>query len=361
MRPTTFALSIVLLITGCSPGNFFSNPATSTSISLAMIANYHAYGDSITYGSALADPATQNYPALLAAAASLPHTDYGVPGDESCDVPNRIFAAGDSPTLQSQTLYTLLISTNDADFKGAGAYETVFNLCQQAAIAWLALPAELKTLATSGTVTTSGPTHSDTMFASLATDAANATIVFPLSLAVTRPVYLWYTVTDGSAGTFTASLDGAVRGSIASSTSPAIATVNGSARSLALLRIPSVPAGTHTLALTQTSIGASGMDILGVGVPPAQPPASMPRLLVGTTPRQLIGSGAPCDVYSAICAAYIADITANVALLQADGLNITLFTSAKYMSGTSADMADSVHPNPRGHQEIFHAIADVLP
>ena len=53
-------------------------------------------------------------------------------------------------------MYTLLIGTNDVDIKGAGSYETVFILCHQAAISWLAVPAEYKVLANGSGVTTSG-------------------------------------------------------------------------------------------------------------------------------------------------------------------------------------------------------------
>ena len=104
---------------------------------------YHAYGDSITYGYTLADPSTQAYPALLARSTGLPLENYAIGGDQACDVPTRqIFPHVDNPSIAAKGLYSILISTNDIQVKGAGDYETVFKLCLDASIAWLALPTE---------------------------------------------------------------------------------------------------------------------------------------------------------------------------------------------------------------------------
>ncbi len=40
-------------------------------------------------------------------------------------------------------------------------------------------------------------------------------------------------------------------------------------------------------------------------------------------------------------------------------LDIELFDSRKYMTGTPADLVDQVHPNVLGHQEILHALTDI--
>jgi lysophospholipase L1-like esterase len=343
-------IAAFLLLSGCGSDVF-----------LALDGSYHAFGDSITVGQSLSDPATQRYSALIAAANRLSLSVYAIGGDQACDIPTRqIFPNADSPSLAQHALYSLLISTNDVDAKGEGAYEAVFNLCQQASIAWLALPLEDKVLATSSTVLITGASHVEgAPFHALVTDAAGASLRFPVTLTSAGPLYVWYRITDGNPCAFTYSIDNKVLSTIASSTSPSIATVNGTTSSLALLRIPAVAAGTHSLTLTQSTSAASGMGIVAVGVTPPAGQTSLPRVLVGTTPLQLAASTAVCGVTQIVCLAYSADITANVALFAGDGLNVQLFDSSKYMTGTSADMSDIVHPNALGHREIAHAIQDV--
>jgi lysophospholipase L1-like esterase len=103
------------------------------------------------------------------------------------------------------------------------------------------------------------------------------------------------------------------------------------------------------------------MGIFAVGTLPPRGTPNLPRVLAGMLPLQLQGAtGYPCSQTQAPCIEYDADITANVDQLVADGLYLQLFDSARYMTGTSADMADDVHLNALGHQEVFRAIQDVL-
>src|ERR1035438_7105325 len=79
-----------------------SKPAAYSSFLAAMVlagcasvpvTQYHAFGASITAGYTLSDPATQVYPALVAAYEHVSLVNYGSPGDQACDVPTRqIFA-----------------------------------------------------------------------------------------------------------------------------------------------------------------------------------------------------------------------------------------------------------------------------
>ncbi len=352
----------LILLTGCGNSDFSSGPPVHGGS--AGDPPYHAYGDSITAGYGLTNPGTDEYPVLLANVESRYLTNAALPGDQACDIPTRqIFPAADSPTTATPTLYTVLISTNDVDVKGSGTYESVFNLCHQATLAWLATPAQAKILASASSVTTTGATHIDTTagFNALTTDAQGATITFNFSRTTPGPVYVWYRITDNSKGTFTYTLDSTTSATIKSTTTPAIQTQNGSISSLALLRIPGVALGAHTITLTQTSTAGGGMGIVAIGIPPSTRLAGSPRVLVGTTPLQLTPSGAPCGGGLAIdpCPLYTADITANANLLASDGLDIEIFTTTKYETGTAADLADIVHPNAQGHREILHAITDI--
>jgi lysophospholipase L1-like esterase len=356
-------LALLAFATACAGAGTFYQASTLDRGNVTPQAGFlYSYGDSITAGVRLTIPDTQAFPALLAAAhGNLALNDLAVSGDQSCDVPtHQIFSNWHSPSNALNGTYTLLIGTNDADHQGAGAYEAVFNLCQQASIAWVAVPAESKVLATDPSVTSTGAGHLDSsMWNARVTDAPNASLTFPLHLSVAAPLYIWYRIADGNLGTFSYAVDGSVLGSLTSGTSPTISTLNASNNSLALLRIPAVATGSHTVTITQTSAGTSGAGIVAVGSPPRGSPDGLSRVLVGTTPRQLAGSGERCAQSDSNCLAYTADTTANVALFAADGLKVQLFDTRKYERGTSADMADGLHPDATGHQEIFHAIQDI--
>ena len=357
-------LAFLLLLAGCG---LVRVPDLTAAVEQAYAVNssylyYHSYGDSITAGYELASPKTQAYPYLIAAHNVLKLTDLAIPGDQACDVPTRqIFPNSDDPTLAVKSLYSLLISTNDLA-EGTGAYESVFNACQQATVAWLAVPLESKVLASSAGVTTTGATHQEKTnhWNAEVTDAPGATIQFPLVRSVSGPVYVWYRMVDGNPGSFRYLVDGTAAGSATTQGETTIATYNGSKDSLGLIRIASVPSGTHVLTFEQTGGGANGMGIVGIGTPSVSTEGDLPLVLVGTTPRQLVNGGGECAISTVICDAYIADITANVAIFKHDGLNVQLFESRKYETGTVADMSDGLHPNALGHLELFRSVEDAM-
>ena len=355
------AITLILLFcNGCAFTGMLPVP-TLPNLAHRSLAYYHAFGDSITYGYDLPDRLTQAYPVLISVASGLPLHDYGLDADQACDVPARqLFSNADAPSLEQQGLYTLLISTNDVDHKGIGPYEAVFNLCHQAAISWMALPAEFKVLATASQVSTAGQVILDKTnnWNSLVTMAQNASVSFTFSRTIDGPVYIWHRIIDNNPGTFEYSLDKQVIGSGKTATNPDIFTLNGTNDSLALLRLPRVSSGPHTLTFRQTSEGSAGFAVTAIGLPPGEVQAGFPRVLVGTTPRQ--EPGATCSNSDNPCAVYIADITANVHLIAGDGLDVELFDSRKYTTGTGIDMVDSLHPNPLGHYEIARSVADVL-
>lgn len=361
LRLSLLSMTLLLcLCNGCAFTGMLPVP-TLPKVGRGSLAYYHSFGDSITYGYDLTDRLTQAYPFLISVASGIPVMDYGLDADQACDVTARqIFPHADASTLAQQGLYTLLISTNDVDHKGIGPYEAVFNLCHQAAISWLALPSEFKVLATSSQVSTTGQVILDKTdnWNSLITMAQNASVTFKFSRATDGPVYIWHRIIDNNPGTFDYLLDNQLIGSGKTATNPDIFTLNGTNDSLALLRLPMVSSGSHTLTFVQTSGAAAGFAVTAIGLPPGEVQAGFPRVLVGTTPRQEPGS--TCSNADNPCAAYIADITANVNLIAGDGLDVELFDSRKYTTGTGVDMVDSLHPNPLGHYEIARSVADVL-
>ncbi len=355
MRLGRAAISaLALVFTGCSSSDFSDSKAAPYTLTPAVTGYslYHAYGDSITAGVGVSDP-NMAYPGLAAAYDSVPLSNYAISGDEACDVATlQIFPHSDSPALATNGLYSLLIGTNDVDVRGTGVGEATFNLCHGAVLSWLATPQEDKLLATSPSVTVTGASHLDGLanYNAVTTDAQGASIIFPFTRATAAPVYLWYRITDGYTNTFTCTLDGSVVATLADAPTPAILTQNGNNTAMGVLRVAAVPAGSHSLRCVQTGTGPAGMGLIAMGGPPPAGTVKRPRLLAGLLPPQ-VGTGR-----SATIAAYDADIKANVALYAGDGLDIELFNAAAYMSGTTADFSDSLHPNALGYQEIFGAL-----
>jgi hypothetical protein len=341
-----------------------SATAASAPVSGASAQAYHAYGDSITYGSTLSSTALA-YPSLIAGDRQRALANYAIPGDMACDVPTRqIFPNNDNPTTGAFPLYTLMIGTNDEDLRGANGYLIpVFNLCQQASIAWLALPANLKVLATAAGVVTGGPGSINTAhnFNAWATATLNSSIAFPIALAAPGPIYAWVRIADGDPGVFSYAVDGAVLGSMPTATAPFIATQNGSTESIGFLRLPGIAAGSHTVTFTQTS-SAGTMQIVAIGAPPAPPPAaqpSLPTVIVGDPPLQLAVND--CVSGPTVCVAYPPDIQANVALFAGDGLNVIYAENHTYMFATPSEMDDALHPNALGQSELRNAFEAVIP
>jgi hypothetical protein len=285
------------------------------------------------------------------------YADNALPSDQACDIPTRqIFPNNDFPTLATHPTYTILIGTNDVAVKGAGPYEAVFKLCHQAAISWLAIPTEYKVLSTGTGVATTGTGAIDSSddWNAWTTGGLGSTISFTITTNQFGPIYAWPRIADNSLGTYTYSIDGVVVGSASTQITPHIATWNGSSNSLGFIRLPPVPAGTHVVTFTQTSVGANGLSVVGIGTPTRLAADQFPTVLAGIIPFQLPGS--PCDSSDGPCQAYIQDIEADVDLFSADGLNVRLFDTRKFMFGMPSEMNDLVHPNEFGHFELSHSV-----
>ncbi|MGF7180815.1 hypothetical protein [Tunturiibacter psychrotolerans] len=341
-----------MILTGCG----VEWPFVPTSV-----AQYRAYGDSITHGFTLDDPATQSYPNLVAKYEHVTLANNALSANQACDVPTlQIFPNQDSPTLATHPTYSLLIGTNDVTFKGVGPYEAVFELCHQATISWFALPAESKVLA-GGTVgvTTTGPGAIDTTnnWNSWTTGGLGSTVSFAITTSYAGPIYAWPRIDDDNPATYSYSVDGVVVGTGSVQTTPRIATSAAhTTNSLSFLRLPSVRAGKHVVTFTQTSAGANGVSVVGIGTPTGPSANSLPTVLVGTIPFHIQNPTDPCNFPKGTCQVYIEDIEADVNLFSADGLNVRLFDTRKYMFGTPAEMNDMLHPNRLGQMELSRSV-----
>jgi len=362
---SSFILVVACPFWGCGSGIGLRQrppipPATPYPSQPGKYTTYHSYGDSITAGSGLPDPAKHVYPVLVGADRALTVSNYARSGDQACDVaPGQIFANADSPSLASPPLYSLLIGTNDVDVKGVGAYETVFNLCQQAVISWLAIPSDFKVLADSDNVAVKGGGSLDTSnhWNAWTTAALGTSVSFTITTQQAGPIYAWPRIDDNSHGMYSYSLDGIFVGTGSTRTTPAIATQNGTTNSLGFLRLPTVPAGKHVVTFTQTSPEPNGASVVGIGAPPMTKLVALPTILIGTIPFQLLFvSPGACNYSEEPCLDYIHNIESNVNLFAKDGLDVRLFDTRRYMLGNPAEMIDSLHPNVLGQIELSHAV-----
>ena len=317
-------------------------PVQTVPLAIQTLSDYVALGDSITYGSYIADPA-QRYPNILAKSFSLNVSNFALPGSGGCDVmPTQAlpFSVGDA--VATNPLYTLLIGTDDLALFGTGAHEQVFNLCHQATLAWLGVPLASKVLIGNAAAQIASGTWSATSANTLSTANAGSTLRFDLT-TTGAPAYLWYGIQTSASGSFTVSVDGGPP-NVATSTGASTSGVGSS--SFALLRIP-IAAGSHTFDVVDQS---GTVTILGMGSPPA---VAGPTVLAGDIPNQ--GSGNTSGI-----AAYTADIQANVALLDADGLAIRFVPTQHTMLATPAEMMDTKHPNATGLAELAAAFAAAI-
>ena len=117
-------------------------------------------------------------------------------------------------------------------------------------------------------------------------------------------------------------------------------------------------AGKHLITFTQISVGNDGVSVVGIGTPSGSQLGDLPGVLLGTIPYQYDKD--QCNAVSdAPCQEYIEIIEANLNLFLADGLNVSLFDTRKYLPATAQDMYDALHPNALGHIELSDAVESV--
>jgi lysophospholipase L1-like esterase len=345
---------------GYAPVNPASTPTFSNGFGIGPAPNlygqqvnaqsaYNPEGDSITFGLYATAP-QYNYPSQIAADAGMLLTNRGISGEQACDMTMNETTL-ENPGASNNPLYTILIGTNDANIKGTGAYEGVYNLCHQAALSWLSIPSTFKVLDSAATAT--GTWNADSPpWNNIPGGENSSTAGSTLTYSITTygaPIYFWYYVSDGWTGTFIYSVDNGPAVTVANHTTPAIATNNGGTAGLAVARIP-VTAGNHTLVVTAS--GGSVVAPVGVGTPSNLVERGAAKVYVGGVPRQ------QNDQNSAATAEYNTDVINNVALLQGDGLPVYFVNVRNYLNDTS-DMSNQLHPDNSGYRHLADAFESV--
>ncbi|MBU6232457.1 hypothetical protein KGP36_07525 [Patescibacteria group bacterium] len=325
-------------------------------------ASYSAYGDSITNCVYLTTSTCWvNKLDNLLGGPTL--TNNGLGGDQGCDVAYH-FTSAQNPVITANPMYeTLLIGTNDAIMEGSGAYETTFDSCDQAAIAWMGLVQSNKQAGS--TATSSGTCSNDTTFPFVTGENCTGngdTLTFSIT-TYGEPIYVWYRSIDSDAGTWTYTLDAGTPVAETTAFTKPMNTHNGHTTSMAFLRI-TASSGSHTLVFTKTN-ATGNMPVLAIGtLDPSTPiAAGLPVVIVGDINNNLNG------VDQTSVTAYSTDVKSNIALLAGDGLNVHLAPVNATIQATTAanDILTSPsstcfgtpsacpHPNIIGNIEMLRA------
>ena len=357
-------LAMTVIVAGCGgPASFVAgNGGTAaTQTATAESVEYHAYGDSITYGFLLYNPQKQSYPALVRSHENVSSfANYAISGQQACDIATwQISANEDSPTLATHPYYSVLVGTNEVRKTDPKRYEPTYTTCLRAVLSWLAVPREYKVLEGDARMSISGPGQVRILdnWRVWSTAGEGASVSFGITTTARGPIYAWPWNDNSSSAIYTYALDGVVVGKSAARTFPFIKTEFKSTRSLGFIRIEDVAAGKHIVTFTQENAGAHGVSIVGVGAPSGRLAGQLPTVLAGTIPFQDHGGKeGRCTATDPLCWVYIQIIRNSVDLFHSDGLNMRLFDTRKYMFGTPKEMADTQHPNALGQQEISHAV-----
>ena len=213
---------------------------------------YHAFGDSITFGIG-ASMTSNRYVSRIATDKALVLTDFGVSGSQACDAVDAQIIPNENPGTTNVAVYTEMVGLNDADIKGAGAYEANYNNCLTAGLSWLGIPSPYKKFAQNGS--TSGVWSNDLNWPSgvgLISTTNGSTLTLTL-VTTGRPIYLWYRMKDSDGGTFTYALDGGATTTITTAPTTTISTQNGGVTGRGVVRITGVSAASHTIRINVTS------------------------------------------------------------------------------------------------------------
>lgn len=335
----------------------------STSGPNKVVSAYNALGDSIPCGYVSVGhtaPFTRGedcqiangYPFVIAGQTGIYLQNEGVPGDYACDLwHDQISANTFNPTGGNSTITTLGVGTNDAIIKGTGAYETNFNACQQAVLAWTAIPAGYKAFPAAATLGSGWTlTSSPTLGAYIINTSGSGTATFPLTTNG-GAIYFWYVIEDSGPGVTSYNIDGGSSlGTFNTISSTPISTQNGNTTSVALGRITGIAAGVHTVGFTLTS---GAVAIMGVGTVPPSTYQQFPYVIVGQIPLPMTGSESAPTLAAMV--QYDTDAQANVTLLSGDGLKVQYSPNHSFLTGASNQYTDALHTTPLGAAALASA------
>jgi hypothetical protein len=178
-------------------------------------------------------------------------------------------------------------------------------------------------------------------------------------------VYAAVTLADsaGSAGnnaTYSISIDGVLQGNYASS-APGMISIGAPtpyAYADRLHRFAGLPAGNHTITVTQTGAGN-----LAVEWAAGNAQTAFPQVFVGNIIRQADASGSGYSMWGgsdANVASYNADVARIVSDFRNDGLAVTLVDVHSALNNTADLSRDGLHPVQSGQDKIAEAFLSAM-
>jgi hypothetical protein len=262
---------------------------------------YHAFGNSITFGIGASIP-SKRYVSLIATDKALVLTDLGVSGSQACDVVDAQIMPNENPGTTNVAIYTEMVGINDADVKGAGAYEANYNNCLTAGLSWLGIPSTYKTFAQNGS--TSGSWSDDGSWpqgVGLFSTTSGSTLTLTL-VTTGGPIYLWYRMMDSNGGTFTYALDGGAATTINTAPTATISTQNGGVFGRGVVRLAGVSPGTHRVNINVTSAtsASNSVSIGGIGTPGSPSDKDVSDVYQGGVTKQRQDGNSSCVPWSGV-------------------------------------------------------------
>ena len=358
-----FATSVCagIALAGCGvPGVINVTVPAAKQQQIGSVTNF---GDSITCGFG-ASPnngtgsvySLNGFAGLLDRAIGQPAVNLCRGGDQAADMA-RLFVPTVSPAANARQLYTVMIGGNDASVCG-GSRGCLGNWqgALTESLAWLALPANDK-ITGSAVASGNGAWAPDLSFGA-ATKMSGATISFPMKQSVAgRALYVAYRVFNPGAvngGTASLTIDGSLVAMLNATvpTGQPLNTHNGTSDALFVAAVPLGAVGSHIVSLSLTSATGTFFSFQWAGVASSVNPGinGGPRVLVGSVPSQA------SNAFNQTIAVYNTLLTALVAQLVADGMNVQIVPTASALD-PARDLFDGVHPNNIGHGILAQAFA----
>jgi lysophospholipase L1-like esterase len=350
-------LPACLMFFACGGGGGGGTPAAGPARDLGTRAT--CFGDSITVGVGASDNQFA-YANVIARRNGWTLTNLAQSGTELADQVLPIY----SESVAEDANYFILAGFNDmrqfgTDNEALSSYRNGLS----AAMAWLAIPEAVKTLATADNVAYTGLWGPSPALAALGKSSAQqgATAVFSIDGSA---IYIGTTAEFGGTGAFSVAVDNVVQGtwSAASARLPA----SGFPYIPFLVRLSGLSAGRHTVVLTVTSAAGNVFFDWAAGLDPL--PAVRPFVYLGNTLRMTaagytltINPGMPAKGSDAAVALYNDAARSVCDALSADGLHVLYVdASASYIPAADASTLDEVHPNDQGMAKIAAAFVTVM-
>lgn len=317
-----------------------------------------AYGDSIMNGTG-ASSAPNQFRNLIATGRSWTITNHSASGDMVADQADEVFALSVGDAQQS----LLMLGTNDQRTYTTNTYKQgAFKVGHMALAAWLAIPNARKQKGQAKDSETGTWTNVSVYGGTLGRQSIvnGSTITFT---AYGTVVYVATILQNSITATFTVSVDGVVKGTYQCmpGNSTTITSVNGLTYMPALVRIPGLSEGSHSVVITVVSSAASNpVYVLWVAGNQGHRTKAGPNVWVGNVPRFTSAGYTASGGSDAVVAVFNDMIRQNVETLAADGLNVALVDSAARLNPAVDLDTDGVHPDDSGHAIIAEAFLEAI-